>query len=42
MSSVVALTTATLPPLAARLVVPVASAAGSAAPVVPPEASWTR
>ena len=35
-------TIASLPPVAARLDVPVASGAGRAAPFVPPEASWTR
>src|SRR5262249_35814240 len=36
------LTTWTLPPETARLDVPVASAAGSADPLEPPDASWTR
>src|SRR5215471_18475897 len=35
-------TTATFPPVTARFEVPVASGVGSAAPFVPPEASWTR
>jgi hypothetical protein len=35
-------TSAILPLVAARLLVPVASAAGSAAPTVPPDASCTR
>jgi hypothetical protein len=35
-------TSATFPPVAARLDVPVASAAGSDDPFAPPEASWTR
>ena len=38
-SAAVSCTSATLPPLAARLTVPVASGVGSAAPAVPPEPS---
>jgi hypothetical protein len=41
-SGVALLTTATFPPVAARFEVPVASAAGSAVPLAPPDASWTR
>src|SRR5262245_64654870 len=41
-SAVESVTTATLPPETAMLLVPVASGAGRAAPTVPPEASWTR
>ena len=41
-SAVALSTTATLPPLTARFEVPVASAAGSAPPFAPPDASWTR
>ena len=40
--AVAPLTSAIFPPVAARFIVPVALAAGSAAPFVPPEASWTR
>jgi hypothetical protein len=42
LSAVESVTTATLPPETARLLVPVASGVGSAAPAAPPEASWTR
>ena len=35
-------TSATFPLVAARLLVPVASEAGSGAPTLPLEASWTR
>src|SRR4051794_34351631 len=41
-SGVALFTTATLPPVAARFDVPVVSAAGSATPLAPPEASCTR
>src|SRR5262245_14513055 len=42
LSAVASGTTATLPPETARLLVPVASGAGRAAPSDPPEASCTR
>src|SRR5215469_1315208 len=41
-SAVALLASATLPPVTARFEVPVASAVGSVAPFVPPEASCTR
>src|SRR6185312_13912898 len=41
-SGVAPFTTATFPPVAARLDVPVASAAGSDTPLAPPDASCTR
>ena len=41
-SGAVPRTSAILPPETARLDVPVASGLGSAAPAVPPDASWTR
>jgi len=39
---VVDLTSATLPEVAAMAMVPVASGVGRGAPLLPPEACWTR
>ena len=41
-SGVEVFTSATLPEVAAMAMVPVASGAGSGAPLAPPEACWTR
>ena len=41
-SGVVVFTSATLPDEAAIAIVPVVSGVGSGAPLVPPEACWTR
>ena len=42
LSALVDFTSATLPEVAAIAIVPVASGVGSADPLLPPEASWTR
>ena len=41
-SGVVVFTSATLPEVAAMATVPVVSGVGRGAPLVPPEACWTR
>lgn len=41
-SGVVDFTSATLPAVAAMAIVPVTSGVGSKAPLLPPEACWTR